>query len=160
QLAVEAVLVSPHFLFRVELDPYLPRPSPATVHPVTDYELASRLSYFLWSTMPDEELFAKARDGTLHKPDVLEAQVRRMLQDPRAQALVENFGDQWLGLRNLRTMTPDPAAFPGFDEPLRSAMLRETELFFGAVVKEDRGLLDFLDADFTFVNERLAKHYG
>ena len=160
QLAVEAVLVSPHFLFRVELDPYLSRYSPAVVHPVTDYELASRLSYFLWSTMPDEELFAKAKDGTLHKPDVLEAQVRRMLQDPKVQTLVENFGDQWLGLRNLKTMSPDPAAFPDFDEPLRSAMLRETELFFGAIVKEDRSILDFLDADFTFVNERLAKHYG
>jgi mono/diheme cytochrome c family protein len=160
ELAVEAVLVSPHFLFRVELDPVAPRLSPAVSHPVSDYELATRLSYFLWSTMPDEELFARAKDGTLHKPDVLEAQVRRMLQDPKAQALIENFGDQWLGLRNLRTMTPDPAAFPGFDEPLRSAMLRETELFFGAIVREDRSILDFLDADFTFVNARLAKHYG
>jgi mono/diheme cytochrome c family protein len=160
QLAVEAVLVSPHFLFRVELDPFLPRLSAAVSHPVSDYELASRLSYFLWSTMPDEELFAKAKDGTLHKADVLEGQVRRMLQDPKSQALVENFGDQWLGLRNLKTMTPDPTAFPGFDDSLRSAMLQETELFFGAIVREDRSLLDFLDADFTFVNGRLAKHYG
>jgi mono/diheme cytochrome c family protein len=160
RLAVTAVLVSPHFLFRVEVDPPPSRYVTILAHPVTDHELACRLSYFLWSTMPDEELFEKARAGTLHRPDVLEAQVRRMLHDDRVRALVENFGDQWLGLRNLRTATPDPTLFPSFDDALRSAMLRETELFFETIVREDRSILDFLDADFTFVNARLAQHYG
>jgi hypothetical protein len=159
RLAVTAALVSPNFLFRVELDPRRPPYSRAIAHPITDYELASRLSYFLWCTMPDDELFQKAKDGVLHRPDVLEAEVRRMLRDPRSDALVVNFGDQWLGLRPLKTMAPDPTLFPDFDDALRSAMLRETELFFGAIVHEDRSILDFLDADFTFVNERLAKHY-
>jgi mono/diheme cytochrome c family protein len=161
QLAVTAVLVSPHFLFRVELDPPPLRYAPAVAaHPVTDHELASRLSYFLWSTMPDDELFEKARAGTLHRPEVLEAQVRRMLRDPRCEQLVENFGDQWLAVRNLKTVTPDPGRFPDFDDDLRAAMQRETELFLGAVVREDRSILDLLDADFTFVNGRLARHYG
>jgi hypothetical protein len=110
--------------------------------------------------MPDDDLFQKAKDGTLHKPEVLEAEVRRMLQDPRVGQLVENFGDQWLGLRPLKTMSPDPTLFPEFDDGLRSAMLRETELFFGAIVREDRSILEFLDADFTYVNGRLARHYG
>jgi mono/diheme cytochrome c family protein len=154
QLAVQATLVSPHFLFRVERSPR----GHLTNFPLTPHELATRLSYFLWSSMPDDELFTLAAEGTLRKQ--LEAQVRRMLRDPKARALTENFAGQWLQLRNLRTMTPDPGTYPGFDEALRSAMAKETELFFEAIVKEDRSVLDFLDADFTFVNERLARHYG
>jgi mono/diheme cytochrome c family protein len=157
-LAVQAVLVSPHFLFRVEMDR---RPdNPKAIHPVTDYELASRLSYFLWSSMPDDELFDLARDRKLHQPDVLEKQVRRMLKDRRSRALVDNFAGQWLQLRTLKEFKPDPDLFPGFDEKLREAMLKETELFFENVIREDRGILDFIDSDYTFVNERLAKHYG
>ena len=157
QVAVQAVLVSPHFLFLVERDRM--RDDPA-VHPVGDYELVSRLSYFLWSSMPDDELFALARKGALRKGGNLEAQVRRMLRDDKARALVENFADQWLEVRNLAKANPDPGRYPAFDEALRAAMRRETELFFEAVMREDRSILDFLDADFTFVNERLARHYG
>ena len=158
ELALQAVLVSPHFLFRVELDP---RPDdPRAIHPISHYELASRLSYFLWSSMPDDALFELARKKTLREPDVLEGQVRRMLKDPRSRALVDNFAGQWLQLRTLNEFKPDPDLFPSFDEKLRAAMLRETELFFENVVREDRGILDFIDADYTFVNERLAKHYG
>jgi mono/diheme cytochrome c family protein len=157
-LAVQAVLASPHFLFRVEMDR---RPdNPKAIHPVTDYELASRLSYFLWSSMPDDELFDLARDKKLHQADVLEKQVRRMLKDWRARALVDNFAGQWLQLRTLKEFKPDPDLFPRFDEKLRAAMLKETELFFDNVVREDRSVLDFIDSDYTFVNERLAKHYG
>ena len=122
--------------------------------PIGEYELASRLSYFLWSTMPDEELFRLAGEGKLHVPEVLSGQVRRMLLDPRARAIVENFAGQWLQIRNLRVVNPDRDRFPGFDEPLREAMLRETELFFDEVMRRDRSILDFLDADFTYVNER------
>jgi uncharacterized protein DUF1592/uncharacterized protein DUF1588/uncharacterized protein DUF1585 len=118
------------------------------------------LSYFLWSSMPDEELFDHARKSDLHQPAVLEAQVKRMLKDPKAHALVENFADQWLLIRNLKSATPDTAMFPTFDEPLRRAMQKETELYFDNVVREDRSILDFIDSDYTFVNERLAKHYG
>ena len=157
KLALEAVLVSPHFLFRVELDR---RPGDRYVRLVGEFELASRLSYFLWSSMPDDELFRLARAKRLREPGVLEAQVKRMLQSPRSRALVDNFAGQWLQLRNLKGFTPDPARFPGFDEPLRSAMLQETELFFEHVVREDRSVLEFLDANYTFVNERLARHYG
>jgi hypothetical protein len=158
QLAVQAVLVSPHFLFKVE---HAVQPdNRALYHPVSDFELATRLSYFLWSSMPDDELFELARRGALRKEGNLEAHVRRMLKDPKARALVDNFAGQWLQTRNLKTATPDPGRFPTFDEPLRAAMLKETELFFEAVVKEDRSVLDFLDADFTFLNERLARHYG
>ncbi|HEY7311007.1 MAG TPA: DUF1592 domain-containing protein [Gemmataceae bacterium] len=157
-LAMQAVLVSPHFLFRVEIDS---RPNDAkAVHAVSAYELASRLSYFLWSSMPDDELSQLARKKTLREPEVLEKQVRRMLKDPRSRALVENFAGQWLQLRTLKDFKPDPDLFPGFDDKLRSAMLQETELFFENIVREDRGILDFIDADYTFVNERLAKHYG
>jgi hypothetical protein len=158
RLALQAVLVSPHFLFRVELDR---RPNdPRAVRDLNDFELASRLSYFLWSSMPDDELFRLARERSLRKPGVLEAQVRRMLKDPRSRALTDNFAGQWLQTRNLKGFAPDPALFPGFDEKLRAAMLKETELFFESVVREDRSVLDFLDADYTYVNERLAKHYG
>jgi hypothetical protein len=158
QLALQAVLVSPHFLFRVELDRQPKNADP--IHPINDWELATRLSYFLWSSMPDDELFRHAEKGTLRQPEVLDGQVRRMLRDPKAKALVENFAGQWLQLRNLKTAMPDPGLFPAFDETLRRAMLRETELFFETIVKEDRSILDFLDADFTFLNERLARHYG
>ena len=165
QLAVQAVLVSPHFLFRVELDSR-PRPSnePAPpgdgAEPIGEFELASRLSYFLWSTMPDEELFGLASEGRLREPSILAGQVRRMLKDPRSRALVENFGGQWLQIRNLKSVSPDRGRFPGFDEPLRNAMLQETELFTAEILRDDRSILDFLDADFTYVNERLARHYG
>jgi mono/diheme cytochrome c family protein len=158
QLALQAVLVSPHFLFRIELDPQ-PQDEKA-VHSISDFELASRLSYFLWSSMPDDELFEVARQNKLHEASILEAQTRRMLKDAKAHALIENFAGQWLMLRSLKSATPDPGLFPSFDEPLRSAMLKESELFFEAVAREDRSILDFIDADFTFLNERLARHYG
>jgi len=155
QLAVKAILVSPHFLFRVELD----RSADAdAVYPISEHELAARLSYFLWSSMPDDELFRLADSNSLRKN--LEAQARRMLRDPKAKALAENFAGQWLNLRLLKEATPDHRRFPAFNDDLRDAMRAETELFFDAVVKEDRSILDFLDADFTFVNERLAQHYG
>ncbi len=156
QVAMRAVLVSLHFLFRVETEGE-PDPAAAVV-PVGEYELASRLSYFLWSSMPDEELFRLAAAKRLRAE--LDGQVRRMLRDPKARALAVNFAGQWLQLRNVANLAPDPELFPQFDDELRRAMVTETELFFDAVVKEDRGILDFLDADFTFVNERLARHYG
>jgi mono/diheme cytochrome c family protein len=156
QLAAQAVLTSPHFLFRVEIDPD-PKNGEA-VHFINDYELASRLSYFLWSTMPDDELFAEAKKGTLRTNAAKQA--RRMLKDPKARGLVENFAGQWLGLRALRAATPDTGRFPGFDENLRNAMARETEMFFETIMRDDRSVLEFIDADYTFVNERLAKHYG
>jgi hypothetical protein len=157
-LGMQAILVSPHFLFRVELDPA--PGDPGGVRTLNDYELAARLSYFLWSTMPDDELQTLARLGKLRAGDHLEREVRRMLADPKSQALVENFAGQWLQLRNLDTAAPDKGHYPDFDEPLRRAMRRETELFFATIVKEDRSVLDFIDGDFTFVNERLARHYG
>ena len=155
RLALEAVLVSPKFLFRVELDD---RPDSAGPHSIDEYQLASRLSYFLWSTMPDEELFALA--GKKQLTANLDAQVRRMLKDPKAKALVENFALQWLQLRPLKNFSPDPKLFPSFDDRLRSAMFRETELFFDAIMREDRSILELIDADFTFLNERLADLYG
>ena len=158
QLATQAVLVSPHFLFRWELDTRPARDE--TVRRLNDWELASRLSYFLWSSMPDAELFRLAKLGELTKPEVLEAQVRRMVADPRSSALVENFAGQWLQIRNLAGVTPDPVKFPSFDESLRTAMKRETELFFGAVMKEDRSIFELIDSDFTYLNDRLASHYG
>lgn len=158
QLAMQATLVSPHFLFRVEMDWNNARKEPLAINPIGEYELASRLSYFLWSSMPDDELFKLAETKTLRTN--LEAQVRRMLKDPKARALTENFAGQWLQLRSLQGAQPDPKLFPNFKEPLRRAMQEETERFFEAIVQEDRSILDFLDADFTFVNETLAKHYG
>ena len=154
----QAALSSPHFLFRVELD--AEPENPGAIHPVAPYELATRLSYFLWSSMPDAELFKLAGDGSLADPKVLAAQVQRMLRDPRADALAENFAEQWLQTRFLAGSTPDPDIFPGFDEPLREAMRQETRLFFGAIVSEDRSMMDFIDSDFTYVNGRLARHYG
>ena len=157
-LGIQAVLVSPHFLFRVELDP---EPNnPESIRTLNDYELATRLSYFLWSSMPDEELFALASEGKLREGDNLERQVRRMLADEKSQALVENFAGQWLQLRNLQIAAPDKGRYPTFDEALRRAMRTETELFFAAVMRENRSVLDFINADYSFVNERLAKHYG
>lgn len=158
QLAVQAILVSPHFLFRVERDP---RPDdPGAVRELTDYEIASRLSYFLWSSMPDEELFALAEKGELRNPAVLDAQLRRMLRDEKARALAENFGGQWLNLSRHDEFSPDPEIAGRFGTQLREDMRRETLLFFEAVMREDRPISDFLLADYTFVNERLAKHYG
>jgi hypothetical protein len=158
RVALEAILVSPHFLFRIENDA---NPNnPAVSHRIDDYELASRLSYFLWSSMPDQELFRLAGERKLHKPEVIDAQVRRMLLDPKSVALVDNFAGQWLELRNLDSFKPDPDRFPNFDEDLRQAMRQETRLFFEAVIHEDRSILDFIDGKFTFLNERLAKHYG
>jgi Protein of unknown function (DUF1592)/Protein of unknown function (DUF1588)/Protein of unknown function (DUF1587)/Protein of unknown function (DUF1585)/Protein of unknown function (DUF1595)/Planctomycete cytochrome C len=156
RLALEAVLVWPDFLFRVELDP--PGTKPGTSYPVTEFELASRLSYFLWSSMPDDDLLALAGRGQLRRE--LGAQVQRMLADPKSTAFVQNFTGQWLTIRKLAYVAPDPKEFPGFDEDLRSAMVRESELFFEAILRENRSVLDLLDADFSFVNERLAKHYG
>jgi hypothetical protein len=156
RLALEGALVWPDFLFRVELDP--PGVKPGTSYPVGEYELASRLSYFLWSSMPDDELLALAARGQLRQE--LDAQVRRMLADSKSAAFVQNFTGQWLTTRKLAYVAPDPETFPGFDEDLRSAMVREGELFFEAILREDRSILDLLDADFSFVNERLAKHYG
>jgi mono/diheme cytochrome c family protein len=165
QIGVEAVLVSPHFLFRVELDSR-PRSNPPAApggdrsEPVGPYEVASRLSYFLWSSMPDDQLFGLARDGKLRSPEVLSAEVRRMLVDPRARALVDNFAAQWLQIRSLKGLTPDRERFPSFDETLREAMFRETELFLAEIIREDRSILDLIDADFTYLNDRLARHYG
>jgi mono/diheme cytochrome c family protein len=157
KIGLQAILASPHFLFRVELDP---QNAEDGARALSDYEIASRLSYFLWSSMPDEELFNLARDGKLRDKAVLAAQVKRMLGDPKAEALVKNFAGQWLQLRDIADATPAPERFPQFDEPLRAAMQRETELFFETIIREDRSILEFLNADFTFVNERLAKHYG
>lgn len=127
---------------------------------IGNFEMASRLSYFLWSSLPDDELWRAALDGSLRSADTLERQVRRMLRDPKAHALVENFAGQWLQLRNLRLLNPDRGRFPSFDDKLREAMIHETELFFGAVMRGDSSILDFIDSDFTYLNEQLARHYG
>ena len=158
ELGLRRLLASPDFLFRVAREP--DGAAPGTPYRVPDLELASRLSFFLWSSIPDDELLDLAEAGTLHRPEVIEAQVRRMLADPRADALVENFAGQWLYLRNVRALTPDEDLFPDFGEALRRSFQRETELFFASVLREDRSVLDFLTADYTFVNERLARHYG
>jgi hypothetical protein len=160
QLALRAVLVSPHFLFRPELDQPDPTLPAAAERRLDDHELASRLSYFLWSSMPDDELFRLAAEGKLREPAVLAAQARRMLADPRAAALTANFATQWLQIRNLLSHRANKKQFPDFDDELKVAMVRETELFFEEVMRRDLSLLTFLDADFTFVNEKLAKHYG
>lgn len=158
RFGVQAALVSPNFLFRVELHS---KPTDAkVVESINDFELASRLSYFLWSSMPDDELFRDADAGKLHDPDVLEKQIRRMLADSKATALTENFAGQWLETRKMTTVTPDPKTFPEFDDALRSAMKRETEMFFESIVKEDRSVLEFIDAKYTFINDRLSKLYG
>src|SRR5262249_34673447 len=158
RLALQAILVSPNFLFRVETD--AEPNNPKAVHPINDFELASRLSYFLWSSMPDDELFDSAKNGTLRKDKNLEVQVKRMLKDPKSNALTENFAGQWLQIRRLESSMPDPKLFKGYSPTLKADMAKETELFFEAIMHEDRSVLEFLDADFTFLNERLAKLYG
>jgi len=158
EMALRRVLADPEFIFRFEPTPA--GVAPKTPYRVSDTELASRLSFFLWSSIPDDELLKLAIDGTLHQPAVLEKQARRMLADPKARALVENFANQWLFLRDLKSMNPDITVFPDFDDNLRQGFQRETEMLFESVLREDRSVLDLLDADYTFVNERLAKHYG
>jgi hypothetical protein len=165
RLALEAILVNPNFLFRnflfrIERDPAGAGSVHRSVHRIRDLELASRLSYFLWSSMPDDELLSLAEADRLHLPDILHAQMKRLLADPRSRSLVENFAGQWLQFRNLDVLKPDPKKFPEYDAGLREAMRTETELFFDAVVREDRSILDFLDGRFTYLNERLARHYG
>ena len=157
QIAVQATLCSPHFLYRWELDEAL---KPGEIRDLSDFELASRLSYFLWSSMPDAELFAVAGKGELRKDGNLEKQITRMLQDWRTHGLVNNFAGQWLQTRAIFEMSPDPDVFPKFNDQLREAMKQESELFFEAIVKEDRPVTDLLAADFTYLNERLAGHYG
>lgn len=158
QAGLQAALISPHFLFRIEYDD-VPRDTGAE-HSVSSYELASRLSYFLWSTMPDAELLNVAAEGRLHEPGVLNAQIDRMLVDPKADALVTNFASQWLTLSNMVEAEPNRQLFPEFTSELRADMVKETQLFAGYIFRQNRSLLEFLDADYTFVNERLANHYG
>jgi hypothetical protein len=158
QLALERLLADPNFLFRMENEP--PGVRPGTPYRLSDLELASRLSFFLWSSIPDEELLGVASRGELKQRPVLERQVRRMLADSRSGALVSNFAGQWLLLRNMRHVYPDPKLFPHFDDNLREALLRETELFFENELREDRSVAGLLEADYSFVNERLARHYG
>jgi hypothetical protein len=179
EAALQFILASPEFLFRVEPDPpalslgagssaaasaktaaLRPGPSTPTIYRLGDLQLASRLSFFLWSSLPDEELITVAAQGRLRQPAVLEQQVRRMLVDPRSRTLIDNFAEQWLHLRNLKNSNPDLAAFPDFDDNLRQAMKEETQLFFNSIMREDRSVMDLLNADYTFVNERLARHYG
>jgi hypothetical protein len=158
QFALERVLVSPDFLFRIEQDPA--DAQPGAMYAISDIELASRMSFFLWSSPPDDELLNQAERGALREPGMLEQQVQRMMADPRADAFIKNFVGQWLYLRNLEDFYPDPAAFPEFDENLRTALQRETELFIDDQIRSNASLLDLLSADYTFVNERLARHYG
>lgn len=158
EAGVAALLVSPHFLFQAESDPA--GAAPGSVHPVTDRDLATRLSLFLWSSLPDETLLRLAETHQLHRPEILSAQTTRMLNDPRAKALTRHFAGQWLYLRNLDQQRPDTDLFPQFDTRLRSAMAAETEMFFAHLVKTNGSLLDFLSSDYTFLNQRLAEHYG
>ncbi|MDA0205378.1 MAG: DUF1592 domain-containing protein [Acidobacteria bacterium] len=158
EMALSAVLVSPEFLFRVERDPA--GVASETAYRLSEVELASRLSFFLWSSIPDDELLDAAIAGKLQEPEVLESQVRRMLADQRSETLVTNFASQWLYLRNLEGITPDMRLFPDWDDNLRQSFRRETELFFESILREDRSVLELLSADYTFLNERLAKHYG
>ena len=152
------MLSSPPFIFRLETEPA--GLAPGAVYALSDLDVASRLSFFLWSSIPDDALLTAAERGELRDPAGVERQVRRMLADPRAEALVENFAGQWLYLRNLTGTRPDPPSFPDFDDNLRQSLRRETELFFTSVMQEDRSVIDLLTADYTFVNERLARHYG
>lgn len=161
--ALQAMLVSPHFLFRIERGASAAtsreRVTDSQIEQVGQHELASRLSYFLWSSMPDDELLQLADQRKLRRPEVMAAQVQRMLKDPRSEALVENFAGQWLELRRLESVKPDRDRFPEFDEYFRMSIHRETELFFDHIIRQDRSLLDFIDADYTFLNERLARFY-
>lgn len=156
--ALSAILVSPRFLIRIEEDPA--NLAPGTPYRISDLELASRLSFFLWSSIPDDTLLDAAARGDLRQPKLLEQQVRRMLADERARSLVTNFASQWLQLPRLEAITPDLRLFPNYDDNLRQAFRQETELFFESILREDRSITDLLRADYTFVNERLAKHYG
>jgi hypothetical protein len=158
QFALERLLVSPDFLFRIEQDPL--DAEPGSMYSITDTELASRLSFFLWSSLPDDELLDLVERRALRNPGVLEAQVKRMMMDSRSSGFIENFVGQWLYLRNLDGIYPDPASFPEFDENLREAFQRETELFIDDQIRSDRSLRELLSADYTYVNERLAEHYG
>ncbi|MFN7927852.1 MAG: DUF1592 domain-containing protein [Blastocatellia bacterium] len=157
QSALEALLISPDFLFRIERDP---RTTTSQAYRVNDFELASRLSFFLWSSIPDDELLTLAEQGKLKDAAVLQQQVRRMLDDPKSAAFVSNFGGQWLYLRNLDTITPDPDLFPTVDDGMKRSFRRETELFFDSILRENRSIFDLLSADYTFLNQRLAEHYG
>ena len=156
--SLRAMLVNPNFLFRVTADPV--KPGPDGVYKISDIDLASRLSFFIWSSVPDEQLLSLAATGQLRAPGVLEKQVKRMLADPRAESLTTSFASQWLWVRNLKASLPSEPIFPNFDETLRQAFKKEIEMFFSTVVREDRSALDLLDGDFTFLNDRLAKHYG
>ncbi len=158
EIAIRRIISGPEFLFRAEADP--PGLKPGTPYRIGDLELASRLSFFLWSTVPDEELVAIASKGKLRNPKVLKAQVQRMLADPKSSTLVTNFASQWLTLRNLQSVVPDPALFPDFDNNLREGFIQETEMLVDSIIREDRNVVDLLNADYTFVNERLARHYG
>ena len=158
ELALQRILVSPSFLFRTEFAPALRRRAGA--YRISDLELASRLSFFLWSSIPDDELLDLATQGKLREPAVLERQTRRMLADPRSEAFTTNFAGQWLSLRRLPDIVPDPFLFPDYGDTLALAFQREAELFFGSIVREDRPALELLTANYTFVNERLAQHYG
>ena len=158
RFALQRILVSPHFLFRSEVDPLNAEPDSA--YRLGNREIASRLSFFLWSSIPDDELLDLAARGKLNEPATIEQQVRRMLADPRAAALTKNFGDQWLHLRNMQGVFPDPRRFPEFEMNLRDALRHETELFFESQVREDRSVLELLTANYTYLNERLARHYG
>jgi hypothetical protein len=155
---LKAVLVSPFFLYRVEQDRKATLPNNS--YPLDDYEMASRLSYFLWSTMPDAELFELAKQGKLHDAASIEQQARRMMKDPKAHALAETFCEQWLALRSLETIQPDPKRFPEYNKLLKQAMYDETMMYFENIMREDRSIVEFIDSDYTFVNDRLAKHYG
>jgi hypothetical protein len=158
RLAVQKILVSPAFLFRAEVDP--PGAAGGTVYKISDVELASRLSFFLWSSIPDDEVLAVAERGRLSEPSVLQGQVKRMLADPRSEALVKNFTGQWLFLRNVARMSPDTTTYTYFDENLRQALAKETELLIESQVREDHSVADLLKTDYTFLNQRLAEHYG
>ena len=160
QVGLQAILVSPHFLFRIEGLQNSSQASASGIQSVNQYEIASRLSYFLWSTMPDETLFELAAQGRLDNPRTLQVQVKRMLKDPKSSEFVKNFAGQWLNLRNLEELSPDPKKFRGFSRQLKNDMRRETEEFFSYIMKEDRSVIDFINADYTFMNERLAKFYG
>ena len=158
QTAIGRLLVDPNFLFRMELDP--PEAEPGAIYRVSDLDLASRLSFYLWSSIPDDELLTLAAQGRLKDPQVFEQQVQRMLADERSNTMVDNFFSQWLTTRNVQSAHPDPKVFPEFDESLRAAFIEETKLFLRSQVREDRGATELLTANYTFVNERLAKHYG
>jgi hypothetical protein len=158
EMALARVLASPQFIYRIEEQPVGTRPGVA--YRISDVDLASRLSFFLWSTSPDEELLKVAAAGRLNEPVMLERQIKRMLRSPKAIALADNFAGQWLNLRALDVTTPLPLLYPNFDDPLRQAMRTEVEMLFDTIVREDRSVIDILNADYTFVNERLARHYG